>query len=383
MTGLCSVDKITYLANVFAICGADGRFVPQEVEVLKDITQRLGVTQEEAAAARRLVARGHFEFALLSENRARRDNLEDMVMAALADGVLDEKESKPIEKMAKALRFAQADMDKVSAHAQLRLDLMRKARRPPAGQATQKMPPLSAARPAPLSSAVRPAPSAPVQKAAGPDARYGEARLEQAPAAPSAPEPPVADAPPPPPSPPPSPPPPPHVVRHQTVEACMCCRAASADPQGYCFGDGETSNVWGCRLLCQPWCAGAAWLSAGTFRPSGCFVFDRRAVRALLAEGLALAAGCPHLDPAYVAQALAALPSRAWPGRRWTLRRPADGEQGLVLTVRRHHHGCVLHTKQAVVGVEPAGGALARRVIRDACRAAGRGMPESVFGTGE
>ena len=137
-------------------------------------------------------------------------------------------------------------------------------------------------------------------------------------------------------------------------------------------GEGEALNVWGCRLLRQPWRSGAVWLKAGTFRPSGCFVFDREKIRALLAEAAAQVACCPHFHPDAVARALATLPSQAWPGRRWTLRPPEAGEPGTPLTVRRYRQGCVLHARQAVGGVAPVGDLLARRVIRDARR---RGSP--------
>jgi hypothetical protein len=102
-------------------------------------------------------------------------------------------------------------------------------------------------------------------------------------------------------------------------------------------------------------------------------VFDRDAIREQLVSGWARAAQCPHFDPAYVDHALAALPSCAWPGRRWSRRRVEDGGgHGVVRAVRQHRHGGVLHTKRTVAGVEPVGDALARRVIRDACRTAGR-----------
>ena len=166
-------------------------------------------------------------------------------------------------------------------------------------------------------------------------------------------------------------------ARPQAVETCMRCRASSTDPESYCFGSGGELNVWGCRLLRQPWRPGAAWLSAGVFRPSGCFVFDREAIEGELAEGRALAAGCPCFSASHVAHALAALPSRAWPGRRWRPRRSEEGNgREYMLTVRQSRHGCVLHARQPVSGVEPVGDALARRVIRDACRAGGRTMPE-------
>jgi uncharacterized tellurite resistance protein B-like protein len=347
MVRLCEADKISYLANVFAICGADGSFAPQEVAVLKDVARRLDVSQEEVTAARNLVASGHYELALLSDSRARRDNIEDMVMAALADGELQPKESVPIEKFAKTLRFAQADMDMIARRAQSRLNALFKTERI-ASKKAQPAPPVSPP-PSPAATNAAPAPS-PAPRAAA-SARPAE------PVAVAEEEPPARPA--------PSPPP---VALPAALGACMRCRDAAQDQAAYCYGEGETLNVWGCRLLRQPWCAGAPWLKAGTFRPSGCFVFDREAIRALLARAAAAAVRCPYFDPDAVERALAALPSQAWPGRRWTLSLAETGEPGLPLTVRHYRHGCLLRARQRVSGVAPVGEQLARRIIRDARR---------------
>ncbi len=350
MIELCQADKISYLANVFAICGVDGRFATQEVAVLKEVARRLNVTQDEASAARDRVARGHYELALLSDSRAHRDNLEDMVMAALADGDLQPNESAPIEKLAKALRFAQVDMDMIARRAQTRLDALFKASRnadktPPAPSAVA--PASSARAPLPKASPVAPAPQPVSQEVPAADSADAE---------------------------PPEPPdtPGPAAAWPGGIAACVRCRAAAQDQAAYCYGEDESLNVWGCRLLQQPWRAGATWLKAGFFRPSGCFVFDREEIGARLAEAAAQVARCPHFDPDAVGRALAALPSQAWPGRRWALRPPEAGEPGTPLTVRRYSQGCMLHARQAVGGVAPVGDLLARRVIRDARR---RGSP--------
>jgi uncharacterized tellurite resistance protein B-like protein len=342
MEQLCEADKISYLANVFAICGADGRVSPREVAVIKDVARRLDVSQAEVTAARNLVASGHYELALLSDFRVRRDNIEDMVMAALADGNLQPQAAAPIEKFAKTLRFAQADMDMIARRAQSRLNALFKKN----AHTVSKAPP---APPAAPSSAVVNAASAPPP--------VPQATISAEPAEPA-----VGEAPP------ARPVPPPPVALPAAVSACLRCRDAAQNQAMYCYGEGETLNVWGCRLLRQPWCAGAPWLKAGAFRPSGCFVFDREAIRALLDQSVVAAVRCPHFDPDAVECALAALPSQAWPGRRWTLDLAGAGEPGLPLTVRHYRHGCLLHTRQRVSGVAPVGERLARRIIRDARR---------------
>ena len=339
MEQLCEADKISYLANVFAICGADGCVSPREVAVMKDVASRLNVSQKEITAARNLVASGHYELALLSDFRVRRDNIEDMVMVALADGNLQPQAAAPIEKFAKTLRFAQADMDMIARRAQSRLNLLFKTAR-----AADRATPVSPSPVANVASAPPPMP----QAATSAEPAEVPVVAETPPAARPAPSPPVA--------------------LPAAVSACLRCRDAAQDQAAYCYGEGETLNVWGCRLLCQPWCVGAPWLKAGTFRPSGCFVFDRDAIRALLAQAAVSAVRCPHFDPDAVERALAALPSQAWPGRRWTLSLAKVGEPGLPLTVRHYRHGCLLRTRQRVSGVAPVGEQLARRIIRDAHR---------------
>lgn len=338
MIELCRADKISYLANVFAICGVDSRFAPQEVMVLKEVARRLNLTQEEATLARNLVASGHYELALLSDSRARRDNLEDMVMAALADGDLQPQESVPIEKLAKALRFVQVDMDMIVRRAQFRLDALLKT-----AHAAGKTPPSPPPVPQPAAAPV-PTPAPPEMAHPAHSDEAQDEKMSPPSAPPSVPELPA------------------------DLVACTRCRASAPDQTAYCYGEGETLNVWGCRLLHQPWRVGASWMKAGTFRPSGCFVFDRDAIRALLAEAAAQAAHCPYFDPDAVERALDAMPSQAWPGRRWTLRSPDEGETGTQVTVRRYLHGCMLHTRQPMVGVAPADDRLAGRIIREACR---------------
>ncbi|HRR32826.1 MAG TPA: hypothetical protein P5026_01885 [Kiritimatiellia bacterium] len=347
MVQLCEADKISYLANVFAICGADSRFSPQEVVVLRDVARRLNVSQMEATAARNLVASGHYELALLSEGRARRDNMEDMVMAVLANGELRPEVSAPIEKLAKTLRYAQVDMDMIARRAQIRLDTLLKASRD-----TDKKRPSPASATVASASSVRPPMPKEPSAASAPQPVPQEVTDSGAEEA-------EPSAPPETPSPPALP---------DDITACIRCRAAAQDEEVYCYGESESMNVWGCRLLRQPWLAGATWLKAGAFRPSGCFAFDREAIRALLVQAAVPVRCCPHFDPDAVERAVAALPSLAWPGRCWVLRSPEAGESGTPLTVRRYRQGCVMHARQVVGGVAPVGERLARRIIRDARR---------------
>ncbi len=120
----------------------------------------------------------------------------------------------------------------------------------------------------------------------------------------------------------------------------------------------------------MPLTAGADWLACGRFRDDRTFVFDREAIAKMLEERLAIAAGCPYLRLDQVAHALAALPSKAVQGPRWTYRRAATPDGGVEVVQRDYVHGCPLTQRFRAECMDPVGSGVVRRILRDTARLA-------------
>ncbi len=390
-----STDKIAYLANVMAIARADGMVTPAEQRVYQAIATRIGADPSEMAEARQRADSQDFHLTVMSDPPSRLANLEDMLMMGLADGNLDEKESMPLEKLAMGLKFTQMDVDMALRRAQVKLSKLtaidtpatapadasadRRIMTPRAAVAsrTRQQPQLTRTRETVRRTTPRrqvehvlaPMLTAPWQKktatVAAAMAPPDDAPLD-APAA---------------------------VIETNGLngfvatasgsdrfsdeeplslrDACIQERAGAADPEAYCHGlhTGDP-NVWGCRLAEMALTAGADWLSCGRFRDARSFVFDREAIAKLLEERLAIAAGCPHLRMDQIARALAAFPSKATPGPRWTYRRAATPDSGFEVEQREYIQGCPLTQRFRAECMDPVGTGEVRRILRDAARRA-------------
>ncbi len=393
---VAKANRPRYLANVLSIAKIGGKVAATESLVLRSIIHRIGGTQEDLAAAGKLLGEGHYQVQLPDSLNERMDNLQDMIMVAIADGNLSPMEAAPIERMAKAMKYAQADVDLAMRRAKNALkrigrkpqSITAEPEPPPIPRKTQQTPPpLPKAEPPPIPVTVKkeeeaqadaeaesipelePVPEVesppelepisetkPAEQSVEP-AEVPEGPEEEAPAK-EEPAPAERDA------------GPQGIPR--TVMACMKCRAESENPETYCFGvPNGPPNPWGCRLANMPWAPGAPWMELGSFRDDATFVFDKHAIAERLTSGLAAALSCPHMDTDYTEAVFDSLPDRAVIGPRWTYRsaEPEDAHAVDVNTTE-YIHGCAVSTKLTVSGVDPIGTRDAMKIIERAGRKA-------------
>jgi uncharacterized tellurite resistance protein B-like protein len=116
-------SRPVYLANVLHIAKVDGVVSRAESWVLRSIINRIGAGNDDLAAARALLTDGPYTPQLPGSLNERMDNLQDMIMVALADGEAIPQESKPIEQMAKMMRYSQAGVDLAVRRAQVALGI--------------------------------------------------------------------------------------------------------------------------------------------------------------------------------------------------------------------------------------------------------------------
>ncbi len=378
---VAKADRQAYLANVLSIAKIGGKVSATESLVLRSIIRSIDGTQEDIVAAGKMLGDGRYQVHLPESLNERMDNLQDMIMVAIADGNLSPMESAPIEKMAKAMRYSQADVDLAVRRAEIAL--RRIGKKPQSVTSEGKPPPIpekplkrpareiSKKSPPPVPESIpegpKPSPEAPpMEEAAGADpggksaAPVREADTAGQDVGPAEEAEPATE----------------ETIAHVpdsiplAVKACMKCRAESENPETYCFGvpDGA-SNPWGCRLSNMSWEPGAPWLELGSFRDDVTFVFDKHAIAERLTSRLAAALNCPHLDTEYTEAAFGCLPERAVIGPRW-LYRIADADDANAVTVKttRYVHGCAVSTTLSVDGVDPIGPREAMKIIRKAGR---------------
>ena len=395
---VAKANRPAYLANVLSIAKIGGKVAATESLALRSIMHRIGGTQDDLVAAGKMLGVGRYQLQLPDSLNERMDNLQDMIMVAIADGNLSPTEAGPIEEMAKAMKYAQADVDLAMRRAKLALKqigreprtitserqpppIPGKAPKRPAKAASQKAPPQPKPPPPPIPAPVEkeeeppaavdsglppvpePTPKAepvpemkPVEQAIEPVAEE-----EPPPAEPSGNEESVAEG--------------PDTVSGSIpnpVKACMQRRAESENPETYCFGVPDGSpNPWGCRLANMPWEPGAPWMELGSFRDDETFVFDKHAIAERLTSGLSAALSCPHMDTDYTEAVFHSLPDRALIGPRWTYRAAdSDDAHAVNVSTTEYIHGCAVSTNLTVSGVDPIGTRDAMRLIGKAGREA-------------
>jgi Zn finger protein HypA/HybF involved in hydrogenase expression len=92
---------------------------------------------------------------------------------------------------------------------------------------------------------------------------------------------------------------------------CALQRQNAYRPEAYCFGlDEQRLNLWGCRQAGMDWEEGAEWFSYGQFEEFNVFVFDKNELRHALDKNLRLHRHCPFLRIAKIEQAIQQLPAR-------------------------------------------------------------------------
>jgi uncharacterized tellurite resistance protein B-like protein len=373
-TPVDNANRAAYLANVLCIAKINDTVAPAESIVVRSIIHRIGATQQDLVAAGKLLSSGNFGVQVSESLALRMDNLQDMVMVALADGDVSETEGAPIEKLAKAMHYSQADIDLAvtrAKHALAKIGVSTSGTLPappiPSPKTAKREPRSrkSSTRRRSWRDEITKAKSVPPLPDPTP------AKAAPKPASVSAPEPTVSStepeetleavhhvAP---------PPPGPAATRAQ---ACAACRATCKTPTAYCFGAAEGPvNPWGCRLSGMLWEQDAVWLSLGHFRDDVTFVFDKRLIAKRLASNLADVLDCPHLDTAFTEAAFDCLPERVCIGIRWQYQKVVETDaEGTTVRQTHYIHGCAVSSTAKVDGVDPVGTREALKIIRKAAK---------------
>lgn len=146
-------EKIAYLANVLSIGTADGGISPEESPAIRWIMNRIHADEPILRRAATLLESGEYRLQFMTSPAQRMANIEDMVMAALADDELDKAETRPIERLASALKFSQTDMDMLITRANARLK-----RLPPEPDLPPEPPKMKPPPPPPQANSREPAP---------------------------------------------------------------------------------------------------------------------------------------------------------------------------------------------------------------------------------
>jgi hypothetical protein len=355
-------DIPAYVANLIKIAELSGNADGDEPFVLQAIFDRIGADESDLAIARKMLERGHNKLYVPTANQSRMDNLQDMIMIALADGIITPLESEPIEKFARAMKYSQADIDlalrraKGGLHkitqrhssAQLRKD----------SHDSRKRVIITAPPPLPQPDPVEPDDGIVVADESLPEPAELDA-IEQAGAV-------AAEAVPPETTPPP-------LEESDLWTECKHHRESSDDPESYCFGLPEGPfNPWGCRLSRMTWLAGTNWMKLGHFRDYATFVFDKKSIANLLSANLDAALGCPYLATAYTEAAFDCLPQRVRLGVRWDYSVVNHASADAVrLTVPHYIHGCRVKRSLNVDGVVPIGAREALKIVHRALRKIG------------
>lgn len=345
-------EATAYLANVLAVAQVSGESSRNQALVLKNVVDHIGADQHDMRTARALLSKTNYKIHLLAIPEMRVSNLEDMVMMALADNKVNPHEAEPIEKLAKALNYTQADVDMLVRRAQGKLQKM-------IGHTDQTTltPPLPKRK-----ESVRMAVRKPRQQYS-PSPIKREKIKRTLPPAEQKPieQKPVEISPP--------------ATQHAAnpVVTCQQARDASPNPREYCFGYGSGRiNTWGCRLLGMDWAPGAGWFRTGYFRDDNTFVFDKAALVKRVTNSFKTCRNCPHINIDHIESAFDLLPSRASTIGRWTHHQAdRNSSNSRNVQIKENIHGCLTRRQIMTDGVDPVGVRGALNIIKRAVKKTG------------
>ncbi len=103
--------QIIYIANVIALAQADGKVTGEEQSAIAYVCQKNGLSEADVQAATRLVQAGDYNIAPVGRFSDTIRNLEDMLLVALIDGDLADKEKKAMLAFAKAVKLSQEQIN--------------------------------------------------------------------------------------------------------------------------------------------------------------------------------------------------------------------------------------------------------------------------------
>lgn len=405
-------QKLTYLANLFAVSRADGSVSPSESLAIEAAATRIGAKKSALNKAEAAVSTGSFDPAPVGLFSAQIANLEDMLLVALADGLLDHTEKPVIISFAQRIGVSNDQLNRILAGVKAFLKSATETRAclmcseevpkaakfcPKCGVALEQaekasataieysIPSVGIAIEFPESTAsgyldaVRKAKEAPEyadclkgkktwHMAAWPRDRIDEAvKL-------------VADL---------------KGMRNRRVwmdgsesrwdevfgfAACSQRRDSAFRPIEYCFGvDEKRLNLWGCRNAGLDWNKWSSWFSYGKFRPGKLlagghvFEFDKKRIRHELETNLFRFRYCPNLNYSLIWDVLELLPNQVevTPNGQWAYKEDYEESPGCIRVVEKTTSDGYTYTNEFYSsGVVPKSPAIGLDILRKAVLAA-------------
>ena len=118
---MSGANLIQYLANILLVGSADDKVVPAEGEATELIMNEIGATLDDLEKAAKFINDGSKRITPTGRLSDRVRNLEDMVLVAVADGELPEKEKRALLAFAKEIGLDREQVYLIVAEAKRRL----------------------------------------------------------------------------------------------------------------------------------------------------------------------------------------------------------------------------------------------------------------------
>ncbi|MBW1864832.1 MAG: hypothetical protein JRI64_04155 [Deltaproteobacteria bacterium] len=417
---LSNEEKITYLANLFAVARADGSVSPNETQSIEEAQKRIGARKTALRKAETAVE-ADYVATPVGPFSAKIANLEDMVLVSLVDGALDQSEKPVVLEFARRVGVTNDQLKLILTQAKASI-LSSKAMRacpscsasvprdakfcPECGGSLEQSD-REAAIPVAYSiptdgvaiefaestasgfaDAVHKAKAAPTQAecvkgkktwymAAWPKERIAEAAKL------------VEDL---------------KGMRNRKVWVdgkesrwndvfgftwCSEQRNSAYRPLEYCFGvDDKRLNIWGCKNARMDWVKWGDWFSYGSFKKGGMlksshvFIFDKKRIRHELETNLFKFRFCPHLNFRLVEAVLELLPDEVEvkPKGPWTYKQDYDESPGCIKVKEKVVEDGYTYTNEFYSsGVVPRSPELGLNILKKALKSCG-GEPAGLKG---
>ncbi|MBM4320475.1 MAG: hypothetical protein FJ125_11070, partial [Deltaproteobacteria bacterium] len=114
-------ERIGYLSNLLLLMRQDGEIAPEELALIGEVRQELGISSEEQDEAEHLVEAGRAAWSLASRFSDCIRNLEDLVQLSLVDYTIQAREKEVVVEMARRVGVTQPQLDRIAREAQQRL----------------------------------------------------------------------------------------------------------------------------------------------------------------------------------------------------------------------------------------------------------------------
>lgn len=415
---LTNDEKITYLANLYAVARADGSVSPNELRAIEASQKQIKATKTALKKAESLAESSNNATGPMQRLSMNIANLEDMVLVALVDGSLDRAEAPVITGFAKSIGITNDLLKRIVGQAKRVVTEMTATRVCPGCSATApgdaKFCPdcgdsltqsdkesavaitydipktgftieFAESTASGFGDAVRKADAAPIHsicvkaKKSWYMAAWPKEQIIEVLAI-------VRDL---------------KGMRNRKVWVdgeetrwdevfgfawCSDERGSAYRPNEYCFGISDKQlNTWGCRQIRMEWNSWADWFSYGSFKKGGLikgdpkFVFDKKRIRHELETNLFRFRHCPHIDFALIDAVLTSFPDevRVTTNGPWKYKKDYEHTPGCITVKEKIVDDDYTYVDEYYSsGVVPTSSDVGLTILKEALRSCGRSSSE-------